>query len=128
MEQENVTFKETGKIIIGEVSVIGILCLVFALLDSFDYSVILGALLGAFINVVYFFFMCLGVNLALDKEDPLQRKKVMTVSYMLRLAFMALGLAAGLKFPCFNNICVIVPLVATRPILSVFYLIFKEAK
>ena len=128
MKQENTTLQQTGIIIIGEAIVVGILCLVFALLDRFDYTVILGGLLGAMINIIYFFFLCLGVNLAIDKKDPGQQQFVLKLSYVLRLAFMGLGLAAGLKFSCFNSICVIIPLLVTRPILSLTSLISKEVK
>jgi len=128
LQQENVTLRETAKIIAGEAVVVGILFLVFALLDRFDYTVILGSLLGAAINIAYFFFMCLGVNLAMDKEEPHKQKQVLNLSYILRLAFMALGLAAGLKFSCFNNICVVVPLLVTRPILTLTALLSKEVK
>jgi len=128
LQQENVTLRETAKIIAGEAVVVGILFLVFALLDRFDYTVILGSLLGAAINIAYFFFMCLGVNLAMDKEEPHKKKQVLNLSYILRLAFMALGLAAGLKLSCFNNICVVVPLLVTRPILTLTALLSKEVK
>lgn len=125
---KNVTLRYTAIVAAGEAVTIGLLCLVFALLGRFDRTVVFGGLLGAGINIIYFFFLCLGVNRACTKETGASANVSLRISYIGRLAFMALGLAAGLKFSCFNSVCVIVPLLVTRPALSIASLLSKEVR
>ena len=61
MKVQKAVLKETGHIAIGVLIADVIMCIVFALLKKFDYTVVLGALLGTGIAVANFFF--LGVTL-----------------------------------------------------------------
>ncbi|MBE6657295.1 MAG: ATP synthase subunit I [Ruminococcaceae bacterium] len=119
MKIKNAAVRETVRIAIGEVVVLLLMYIVFFLVDHFDRSVVLGGLLGAFCNILYFFLMCMGLNSALAQPDQKKQKKSMTVSYFLRLVVLGIGIAIGLKMDCFNNIAVVVPVLMTRPIIAV---------
>ncbi len=125
---QNTTIKETLKIIIGESIVSALICAVFALLGKFQISVLWGALLGSFLNVLYFFFMCIGVNKAFDDKDSNKGKASLSISYVLRLILLGAGLAVGLKSVYFNNIALIIPVLMTRPILTLTALLRKEVR
>ena len=127
-ETENVTLRETVKIVIGEVVVILLICLVFALLGKFDLSVLWGALLGSVLNILYFFLMCLGVNRTFSEENPKKQKLSLKTSYFMRLLLLGAGLAVGLKSTYFNNIALIIPVLMTRPILTITELFRKEVR
>lgn len=119
MKIKNAAVRETVRIAIGEVVVLLLMYIVFFLVDRFDRSVVLGGLLGAFCNILYFFLMCMGLNSALAQPDQKSRKKSMTVSYYLRLVVLGIGIAIGLTMDCFHNIAVVVPVLMTRPIIAV---------
>ena len=61
MKVQKAVLKETEHIALGVLIAAVIMCIVFALLKKFDYTVVLGALLGTVIAVANFFF--LGVTL-----------------------------------------------------------------
>ena len=119
MKIKNAVVRETVRIAIGEVVVLLLMYIVFFLVDRFDRSVVLGGLLGAFCNILYFFLMCMGLNSALAQPNQKSQKKSMTVSYYLRLAVLGIGIAIGLKMDCFHNIAVVVPVLMNRPIIAV---------
>jgi hypothetical protein len=128
MDTQNVTFKETGKIAIGEIVVLVLMFLVFFLFNRFDTAVVWGGVLGAASNVLYFFFICIGVNFAVKETDAKRQKMSLTVTYYLRLIILGICIAVGLKLDCFNNIAVIVPVLMTRPILMVAEILGKGVK
>lgn len=121
-------YREVGIVAIGEIIVILIMFALFFAFDAFDYTVILGALLGAVANLICAFFLCLAINKVIDEQDPQKGSRTVALSRYLRLAIMAVALIIGFKLPCFNNIAVIVPLLVTRPSLSVHSLISKGVK
>lgn len=128
MFTHNVTLKETMKIVIGEAVVLALMFAVFALADRFDRTVVLGGLLGAAANVMYFFLICIGVNSASHEENKKRQKMSFSISYYLRLILLGVCVAIGLKLDCFNNIAVVVPVLMTRPILSVAEILGKGVK
>lgn len=67
MESNKIPMREVITIVIGEFIVGAIICLVFLLCGKFDYKVLLGSLLGIFVTVANFIFLCVTVNRALDK-------------------------------------------------------------
>lgn len=116
------------KIIIGEAVVLIIMFLVFVLLGRFDSTVLLGGLLGAVCNILYFFLMCLGLNGVIAEEDNDKQKKKLSLSYHVRLLLLAVLLAVGLKLDYFNNIALIIPVLMTRPIITVAEIFGKGIK
>ena len=128
MNTQSVTVKETLKIAVGEIIVLILMFAVFALLGRFDSSVVLGGLLGAAANILYFIFICIGVNSAVKENDQKRQKQSLTISYYLRLIVLGVLIAVGLKLDCFHNIAVIVPVLMTRPILTAAEIIGKGVK
>lgn len=82
---------------------------VFLILSSWDYTVLLGNLLGAAAAVLNFFLMAMAVAKALGmaKEDA---AKHMRGSQGLRMLMLFVICAIGAAAPCFNLIAVAVPL------------------
>ena len=70
-----VVLYETRKILIGELITVGLIVLVYTLLDKFHYTVITGSLLGAFVATANIFFMGLSVIKSLDKSTEAEAKK-----------------------------------------------------
>ena len=128
MAEQNVTLKETMKIAVGELVVLILMILVFLAVGKFDLSVVWGGLLGTAANLIYFLIICIGVNSAVHEEDKKRQKLSLSVSYYLRLIVLGIIVAVGLKFDCFNNIAVIVPVLMTRPILTVAEILGKGVK
>ncbi|MGM9625350.1 MAG: ATP synthase subunit I [Eubacteriales bacterium] len=125
---KNPILKETVKVIIGEAVVLIIMFLVFVILGRFDSTVLLGGLLGACSNILYFFLMCLGLNGVIAEEDNDKQKKKLSLSYHMRLILLAVLLAVGLKLDYFNNIALIIPVLMTRPIITVAEIFGKGIK
>lgn len=128
MFSENVSCRETLKIALGEIAVLLLMFLMFWIVGHFDRTVIFGGLLGAAANILYFFMICIGVNSAVKEEDPKRQKLSLSVTYYLRLLVLGIVLAIGLKFDCFNNIAVVIPVLATRPIITVAEILGKGVK
>ena len=128
MKTESITIRETTKFVLGELLVLVLMCLVFLLLGKFDVSVILGGLIGIVSAVIYFFLLCVSIgNVFFDSQNSdvdteseqglKQQKLKFKGSYYLRLGLLGVGLAIGLKFDCFNNFAVLIPVLLTQPIL-----------
>ena len=126
MDQRNSTFKEIWKVVVGEIVVCAIMALVFLIFDALTINVLYGALLGIATNLLSFLALCITIEKIISDSDKDKGLKVQKLSYILRLGIMAVGLAIGLKFDIFNNIAVIVPLLVTRPALSIFALFEKK--
>lgn len=99
---------------------------VFLLLRRWDYTVLLGNLLGAGIAVVNFFLMGLGVQKAVD-QDPEDAKKTVRLSQSLRTLMIFVTAGLGLLLPCFHAVTVILPLLFPR-IAIAFRPIFEKNK
>ncbi|MBO4693538.1 MAG: hypothetical protein J5659_03990 [Clostridia bacterium] len=82
-------------------------------LCRFDYTVLLGNILGIIIGVGNFFFMGLGVQKAVEK-DPDDAKKVLRFSQTARFFAIFLLAMIGVLLDCFNSISVIIPIFFPR--------------
>lgn len=117
---------ETRKILIGELITVGLIVLVYTLLDKFHYTVITGSLLGAFVATANIFFMGLSVIKSLDKSTEAEAKKLTMASYLLRMGGMALSLVLAFKSPYFDGLSAAIPLLVPR--LIIFIASFFENK
>ena len=87
---------------------------VFLIGGWWDYTVLLGNLLGAFFATLNFFLMGLSVQKAIGKEDEKEQKTVMRVSMLYR-NFMLIAVAAvGALVPVFNLYATLIPLLFPR--------------
>ncbi len=122
MDSRKVVFSQTGIVALGQVICIGVMIGIYALLGRFDYTVLLGAIAGAAVSVINFFFMALAITLATDKaqqQDVKGGKAMIRSSYLIRIILMLLILVAFAKSGYFNVLALLLPLAFVRPILTV---------
>lgn len=122
MDSRKLVLQETAIITIGQILCVAAMFGVFALLDKFDQTVLLGGILGGVLAILNFFFMAIGANLAADKaeaDNVKGGKAIIQGSFMLRYLVLAVVLFAGAKSGFCNVISLVLPLVFTRPILTV---------
>ena len=123
MDSRKIVFRETGIVVIGQVICVAAMLGIFALLQKFDRSVLLGGITGGLMAVLnFFFFMAVCVSLAADKEEKQDVKGgqvLVRVSYLVRIAVLFLVFFACLKSGYFNLFALLLPLLFTRPVLTV---------
>lgn len=96
---------------------------VFAFCGIWNYTVLLGNLLGAMVMILNFFFMGISVQKALAADEK-EAKKIIRLSQSMRTLFIFVCVATGVLLPCFSTIATIVPLffpriaVALRPLMK----------
>ena len=108
MKVQKAVLKETEHIAIGVLIADVIMCIVFALLKKFDYTVVLGALLGTGIAVANFFFLGVTLQKAVGMQEF--ASKYVRQSYSLRMFFCFAGVIVSVIAPCFHPIAAIIPL------------------
>jgi len=131
--------EETLRVAKGTCILSVVMLLVFALLKQFDYTVLLGALLGTCAAILNFFLLGLSVQKAADMmkgvefppepepdeedgETPaaptppevVQAKQRMQMSYTGRMIMMAAVGILGLTLPCFHAVATVIPLLFPR--------------
>ena len=109
-------------VLIGELVLSAVMVGIFALLGYFDTSVLLGAAAGAVIATVNHLILVLGVMAAsakAEKQDVKGGQALVQMSYMGRLIGLFLILVLCAKSGIFNLIALVIPLVFTRPILTI---------
>lgn len=105
---------ETRHIAIGVGAMCAVMLVVFAVIGRFDYTVLLGAVLGGGFAVLNFFLMALAVQRSVSQRDPAKAKKITQSSYTKRLLLLAAVLVVGIKVPYFHWVATIVPLFFPR--------------
>lgn len=121
-QSRKIVFQETAIVLIGQIVCVAVMFGIYALLGRFDVSVLLGGIVGGLLATANFFFMAVGATLAADKaeQDNVKGGKAMIQSsYMIRLVVLVVVLFACAKSGYFNLLALLLPLVFTRPILSV---------
>lgn len=84
---------------------------VFLLIGKWDYTVLLGNLLGAATAILNFFIMAQTVAKVLNQGDKDEASKKTQLSRSMRMLMMALICVIGALAPCFNLYAVAIPLV-----------------
>ena len=145
--------KETLRIALGTVILSAVMLAVFALLGKFDYTVLLGALLGSAAAIGNFFLLGLSVQKAAetmngvtlpsyeeaeaeledgeelptpDSPELKQAKRSMQASYTGRLFLLAVVGILGLTLPCFHAVATVVPFLFPRLIIFYYGVINKK--
>ena len=131
MESRKLVFSQTLMVLAGEILLSAIMVGIFALAGHFDRSVLLGAVVGALLATANFFLMALGADFAADKAEKQNVKggqALIQLSYIGRLIglFLVLVLCALTKI--FNLFALVIPLVFTRPILTVSEFLKKKGE
>ena len=122
MESRKFVFRQTGLVAAGQLVCTAAMIAVFALLNKYDTSVLLGGLAGALIATANFFFMSLFATVAADKaeaQDVAGGQKLIQLSYMGRMLGLFLVLFLCAKSGLFHVLALAIPLIFTRPILTV---------
>lgn len=121
MDSRKFILRQTLVVSVGQAVGIGLMLAVFALLNRFDRSVWLGGIFGGIIAIANFFVMAVCADLAADKAekgDVKSGQALVRLSHFGRLAVMAILLFALVKSGLCNVIATVVPLVFTRPTLT----------
>ena len=122
MDDRNFVLKQSLTVLIGELLLSALMTGIFAVLGYFDLSVILGALVGSVIATGNHLVLILGVMAAAgkaEKQDVKGGQMLVQMSYMGRLIGLFLILVLCAKSGVFNLIALVLPLVFTRPILTI---------
>ena len=129
MNNRKYIFSQTAIILIGELVLSALMTGVFAALGYFDLSVVLGALAGSLIATANHLILMLGVLAAsakAEKQDVKGGQMLVQLSYMGRLIGLFLILVLCAKSGTFNLIALVLPLVFTRPVLTIAELFNKK--
>lgn len=86
----------------------------------FDYTVILGSLVGAAVAVGNFAGICFVVQKIIDEPDEKRRKATLQLSYNSRMLLQALWVVVAIAAPCFQAFASILPLFFPR--ITIYYL------
>ena len=122
MESRKYVLKQTGILSLGQAVCVASMVGIFALLGYFDYTVVLGGLMGAVVAILNFLFMAIGLSLAADRaqqQNTKDGKALVTGSYMIRIVLMFVVLFACAKSGHFHVVALVLPLVFVRPILTI---------
>ena len=119
---------ESKRIAIGVLAMSVIMEIVFVVLGRFDYTVLLGNLLGGGWAILNFFLMALAVQKSVKKELPQEAKLVLQNSYTRRLLLSVAILLIGIKVEYFNWISVVIPLIFPRITIAIIKLPIFQRK
>ena len=86
----------------------------FIFFSHWDYTVLLGSLLGLGITTMFFYSICVSVPKALSYGDAELAQKSIRASRSVRTIVMAVGLIIAIKAPIFNMWAAMIPLLFTR--------------
>ena len=121
MDSRKFILKKTAIIALGQLLCVAVMIGVFALLDRFDRSVLLGGIFGGIIAVGNFFAMAVCADLAADKAEKGNvqgGQALVRTSYIGRLAVVAILLFALVKSGLCHVLAAVLPLIFNRPILT----------
>lgn len=122
MDNRKYVFSQVVTIFIGELLLSALMVAVFALLGYFDKSVLFGAAAGSVIATINHLVLVLGVLAAsskAEKQDVKGGQALVQMSYFGRTIGLFLILVLCAKTGIFNLIALVIPLVFTRPILTI---------
>ena len=119
--------KETAYVSAWTVVLSLLLQAVFVVIGRWDYTVLLGNVLGGALNVLNFFLMGLSVQKALGQDEK-QAKKTVRLSQSLRFLMLLVVALIGVILPYFSTWTVVIPLLFTRVAIAVRPLLDKRAK
>ncbi len=122
MDSRKFVIKQTAVVFAGQVLCVGAMLGVFALLNAFDSKVLLGGIVGGVAATLNFLFMAIGAMIAADKATAQNVKggnATIRVSFIARLAVLALVLFAFAKSGLCNALAMVLPLAFSQPILTV---------
>lgn len=122
MDMRKFILRQTGIVALGEAIGVGAMWGVFALLNAFDSTVLLGGIVGGLVAIGNFLAMAIGVSVAADKaqqQNVTGGQATIKGSYLVRILVMALILGAFAWSKLCSPIALVIPLVFVRFTLTV---------
>ena len=122
MNTRKFIIRETGFLALGLLICIGAMIGIFAMLGQLDYTVILGGAIGGVLALANFFFMAISADMAADQakeQEQTTGKKIIKVSYGMRLLILGEFLFVFAKTGVCNLIALVAPLALVFPIVMV---------
>ncbi len=122
MDNRKFIFSQALTLLLGELLLSAVMVAVFALLGYYSTGVLLGATVGALIATLNHTILVIGVVLASQKaenQDVKGGQAAIQLSYMGRLLGLFLILVLCAKSEIFNLPALVIPLLFSRPILTV---------
>ncbi|MBQ8509552.1 MAG: ATP synthase subunit I [Clostridia bacterium] len=108
------TVRRESRYIAGWVLVLSLVMeAVFLVIGQWDYTVLLGNLLGGSVATFNFLLMGMTVQQALEKEEK-ESKDFMRTSQTLRTLMQFLAAVLGVALPCFSIPATLIPLFFPR--------------
>ncbi len=101
--------KELTRIACGTAICTAVMWVVFAALHlvgwvKFDYTVVLGSLIGAAVAIGNFAGICFVVQKVIDEQDEKRRKAQLQLSYNVRMLLQAVWIIIAIAAPCFQRL------------------------
>lgn len=127
MKVDKTIKQESLYLLVGVIILSAIMEAVFLICSTFDYTVILGNLLGGGFAVLNFFLMGLTLQKSLVDDDSQMAKNRVKMSQSLRFLMLVCVAILGGILPCFNLIAVIVPFFFPRIVLTIRGLKIKNS-
>lgn len=115
--------KEFYKLSIGVIIMSIIMVTIFAAFGKFDYKVVTGAALGTLVTIANYLFLAFSIEKISRNDDVNNGKSIMTFSYFMRLAVIAVTIIVAIKLPIFNYIAVALPFLFPRVVIVAINLI-----
>jgi glucose uptake protein GlcU len=98
---------------------------VFLIIGEWDYTVLLGGMLGFIASVGNFFLMGLSVQSAVSKDEK-DAKNTMKLSQSMRLLFLFVIAVIAYVVPVFDVIAVIIPYIFPRLAIALVPILRKK--
>ena len=86
----------------------------------FDYTVVLGGLVGAAVAIANFAGICFVVQKIIDEQDEKRRKARLQLSHNSRMLLQAVWVIVAIAAPCFQPFASVLPLFFPR--ITIYYL------
>ena len=122
MDPRRFVLKETALVALGQAICVGAMIGIFALLGHLDRTVVIGGIAGGTLATLNFLFMAIGASIAADKAQEQNVKggqATIQMSYIARLAVLAIVLFALIKCGLGDVLATVLPLAFTRPIITI---------
>lgn len=115
MKLQPASKKEIGRIALGSLLCLVLMLGVFFVLSllgvgTFDYTVILGGVVGSGVAILNFVLLCLTVQKVAGMENGKPLKARVQLSYHLRLILQAVWIVVAFLVPVFNVLAAAIPL------------------
>ena len=122
MDSRKLVLRETAVVAIGQVVCVAAMIGICALMGIYSRAVLLGGIFGGILAVLNFLFMAISAMMAADKAESQNvagGKATVQLSFILRMAVLFITLFAQIKSGLCEALHAVLPLVFTRPIISV---------